>query len=78
MQPRVLAANYGPDWPGITALLAGENGYMHLLSLAPLALTTKTIIQETGKKVNNYQSVTIKPCDTHTEESPPRRLGYIL
>ena len=28
MQPRVLAANYGPDWPGIMALLAGENGYM--------------------------------------------------
>jgi hypothetical protein len=23
-----LAANYGPDWPGITALLAGDYGYM--------------------------------------------------
>jgi hypothetical protein len=24
----LLAAYYGPDWPGIMALLAGENGYM--------------------------------------------------
>jgi len=24
----LLAVYYGPDWPGITALLAGENGYM--------------------------------------------------
>ena len=23
-----LAANYGPDWPGITALLAGDYGYL--------------------------------------------------
>ena len=23
------AVYYGPDWPGITTLLAGENGYMH-------------------------------------------------
>jgi hypothetical protein len=27
----LLAAYYGPDWPGIMALLAGENGYMHLI-----------------------------------------------
>ena len=27
-----LAAYYGPDWPGIMALLAGENGYMHFFA----------------------------------------------
>jgi len=26
----LLAVYYGPDWPGITALLAGENGYMQM------------------------------------------------
>jgi hypothetical protein len=25
----LLAANYGPDWPGIMALLAGDYGHMH-------------------------------------------------
>jgi len=25
----LLAAYYGPDWPGIMTLLTGENGYMH-------------------------------------------------
>ena len=28
----LLAAYYGPDWPEITALLAWENDYMHLLA----------------------------------------------
>ena len=28
----LLAANYGPDWPGIMALLAGDYGHMHLLN----------------------------------------------
>jgi len=32
----LLAAYYGPDWPGITALLAVENGYMQFALLATI------------------------------------------
>ena len=47
-----LAAYYGPDWPGIMALLAGENGYMHQRSPILHMSKSKNGVQYQQRYVN--------------------------
>ena len=39
----LLAANYGPDWPGIATLLAAESSHLHCVCCSVLVVQTKDI-----------------------------------
>jgi len=56
----LLAANCGPDWPGIMALLAGENDRMHAVPNKRVALNGTTpsfkAILRSGRSSAQYPS----------------------
>ena len=51
-----MAGDYGPDWPGITALLAGRDDHLHTRTAAPKSALGKafTYLKEQQPYLLNY------------------------